>query len=63
VEIVTSSRVDMLAGLSRWAILSTPPGFCAVAGPMAAAITINNAVTTAANLKVLPITHTPRLLQ
>ena len=25
VEIVTSSRVDMLAGLSRWAIRSSPP--------------------------------------
>src|SRR5207253_7278277 len=29
VEIVTSSRVDMVAGLSRWATCSTPPGFCA----------------------------------
>jgi Sigma-70 region 3 len=33
VEIVTSSKVDMLAGLSRWAIRNMPPGFCANAGP------------------------------
>src|ERR1700730_12289499 len=29
VEIVTSSSVDMLAGVSRWEIWRTPPGFCA----------------------------------
>src|SRR5215471_5532903 len=33
VEIVTSSSVDMLAGLSRWATWSTPPGFWASALP------------------------------
>jgi len=33
VEIVTSSSVDMLAGLSRWEIWRTPPGFCADVAP------------------------------
>ena len=30
-EIVPSSWIDMLAGLSRWVMRSTPPGFCAQA--------------------------------
>src|SRR5258707_3592841 len=32
---VASSCNDMLAGLSKWDILSTPPGFCAWAAPLA----------------------------
>src|SRR6516162_3379977 len=36
VEIVTSSSVDMLAGLSRCATRNTPPGCCASAGPATA---------------------------
>ena len=43
VEIVTSSRVDMLAGLSRWATWSTPPGFCANA-----VLAARNAISSAA---------------
>src|SRR5215469_1515327 len=36
VEMVTSSSVDMLAGLSRCATRNTPPGCCASAGPATA---------------------------
>src|SRR5438132_7195298 len=32
---VDSSRGDMLAGLSKWEILSTPPAFCATAASAA----------------------------
>src|ERR1051325_1330292 len=32
---VDSSRIDMLAGLSKCSIFSTPPDFCALAGPAA----------------------------
>ena len=32
VDNVASSRIDMLAGLSRWYTFSVPPGFCAKAG-------------------------------
>src|ERR1700751_3893511 len=47
VEIVTSSSVDMLAGLSRWATWSTPPAFCAnaVSDPMRATTNTLAAIT------------------
>src|SRR5207302_30198 len=47
VEIVTSSRVDMLAGLSRWAIWRTPPAFWASAAPLLQ-IAISSTLATAA---------------
>ena len=59
VEIVTSSRVDMLAGLSRWATRSTPPACCASAGA-APARALSAAI--AANLrKFIPLCVQPCL--
>src|SRR6476659_3912114 len=53
VEIVTSSRVDVLAGLSRCAICRTPPGFCANAGT--AAINANNSAALTSSPGSFPI--------
>ena len=46
-EIVPSSWIDMLAGLSRWVMRSTPPCFCAQAEANGKAI-----ISTAARINV-----------
>src|SRR2546430_15474995 len=46
VDRVASSWVDMLAGLSPWGILSTPPDFCASTAS-GADMAMNNAPTAA----------------
>ena len=45
-EIVPSSWIDMLAGLSRWVMRSTPPCFCAQAEPNGTATPARIAIAT-----------------
>jgi hypothetical protein len=49
---VDSSRIDMLAGLSKCASLRTPPGFWANAGPPAA-LANSNALAAAAARRLI----------
>src|SRR5580704_10204020 len=52
VEIVASSWIEALGGLSRWVTLSVPPAFCADAGTALAATT-RAAIEAAMNPRIL----------
>jgi len=52
VEIVASSWIEALGGLSRWVTLSVPPAFCADAGTALAAMT-RAAIEAAMNPRIL----------